>query len=39
MFACKLKSKVDFLGRKALEEIKQLGAKKKKVCFTIDEEK
>jgi len=36
MFTCKLKSDTDFLGRAALEKKRQLGARKKKVCFTLD---
>lgn len=37
MFTCKLKTNIDFQGRKALEARKKLGATKKKACFTVDE--
>ncbi len=38
MFTCKLKTEVDFQGRRALEEIKARGPpSKRKVCFTIDQ--
>ena len=36
LFTCKLKTDVDFLGRAALENYRQAGARKKKVCFTVD---
>ncbi len=36
-FTCKLKSPVDFLGRKALEEKRKQGLKKRIACFTIQE--
>merc|ERR1711915_865792 len=34
---CKLKTDTDFLGRDRLQEIRAAGARKKKVCFTVDE--
>jgi len=37
LFTCKLKTDTDFLGRAALEEKRKLGARKKKVCFTVDD--
>ncbi len=37
LFTCKLKSDTDFLGRKALEEAKTRGPRKKKVCLTLDD--
>lgn len=36
-FTCKLKSPVDFLGRKALEEKRKEGLKKRIAVFTIKE--
>ncbi|XP_067825548.1 sarcosine dehydrogenase, mitochondrial-like [Heptranchias perlo] len=36
-FTCKLKSKIPFLGREALEKQKAEGLFKRLVCFTIDE--
>lgn len=36
-FTCKLKSDVDFLGRKALERQKADGLRKRIACFTLDE--
>jgi len=36
LFTCKLKSDTPFLGRDRLQEIRKEGAKKKKVCFTVD---
>lgn len=36
-FTCKLKSPVDFLGRKRLEEKKKTGLQKRIACFTIEE--
>ena len=40
MFTCKLKTDTDFQGRKALEEQKNHGGPyKKKVCFTLDNDK
>ena len=36
MFTCKLKTDTDFLGRAALEQKKVVGARKKKVCFSLD---
>ena len=40
MFTCKLKTDVDFQGRKALENHKADGGPtKKKVCFTLDDDK
>ena len=36
-FTCKLKSPVDFLGRKALEEKRQKGLKKRIAVFSIQE--
>jgi len=38
LFTCKLKTDTDFLGRAALEQKRKLGARKKKVCFTVDED-
>jgi len=38
LFTCKLKTDTDFLGREALEKHRQHGARKKKVCFTVDED-
>jgi sarcosine dehydrogenase len=38
LFTCKLKTDTDFLGRKALEEKRKLGARKKKVCLTVDDD-
>lgn len=38
LFTCKLKSDVDFLGRKALEAQRISGVQKKKVCFTVEDE-
>jgi len=38
LFTCKLKTDTDFLGRAALEEKRKIGARKKKVCFTVDDE-
>ena len=37
MFTCKLKTATDFLGRTALEEQRKEGARKKKICFTLDD--
>ena len=40
MFTCKLKTKTEFQGRRALEEQKnQGGPVKKKVCFTLDNDR
>ena len=40
MFTCKLKTKTEFQGRSALEEQKNNGGPyKKKVCFTLDDDK
>ena len=40
MFTCKLKTETDFQGRQALEKQKhQGGPYKKKVCFTLDNDK
>ena len=36
MFTCKMKSGQDFQGREALEQLKEVGSHKKKVCFTLD---
>jgi sarcosine dehydrogenase len=36
-FTCKLKSTVDFLGRKALEEKRQKGLSKRIAVFAIEE--
>merc|ERR1712126_774923 len=38
LFTCKLKTDTDFLGRAALEQKRKLGARKKKVCFTVNED-
>jgi len=38
LFTCKLKTDTDFLGRAALERQRKLGARKKKVCFTVDDQ-
>jgi len=38
LFTCKLKTDTDFLGRAALEKQRQTGARKKKVCFTVDDD-
>jgi sarcosine dehydrogenase len=37
MFTCKLKTSTDFLGRSALEQQQKDGARKKKVCLTLDD--
>ena len=37
VFACKLKSPVDFLGRSALQLKRSKGLNKRIACFTIDE--
>ncbi len=34
MFTCKLKTDTDFLGRKRVEEAKEKGARKRKICLT-----
>ena len=40
MFTCKLKTETDFQGRQALEEQKNHGGPyKKKVCFTLDNDR
>ena len=36
-FTCKLKSEIDFLGRKRLEEKRKIGLIKRIACFTIKE--
>ena len=36
MFTTKLKTDTDFLGRAALEQRRAAGARRKKVCFTVD---
>jgi len=36
-FTCKLKSQIDFLGRKRLEEKRKMGLMKRIACFTIEE--
>lgn len=36
-FTCKLKSPIDFLGRKRLEEKKKAGLQKRIACFTIED--
>ncbi|KAL2076715.1 hypothetical protein ACEWY4_027686 [Coilia grayii] len=36
-FTCKLKSQIDFLGRRVLESQKAEGLRRRIVCFTIDE--
>lgn len=36
-FTCKLKSQIDFLGRKRLEEKRKMGFMKRIACFTIEE--
>jgi len=38
LFTCKLKTDTDFLGRAALEAQRKQGARKKKVCFTVDDQ-
>jgi len=38
LFTCKLKTDTDFLGRSALEEKRKLGARKKKICLTVDDD-
>merc|ERR1719189_1749061 len=38
LFTCKLKTETDFLGRAALEAQRKQGARKKKVCFTVDDQ-
>jgi len=38
LFTCKLKTDTDFLGRTALEAQRKEGARKKKVCFTVDDQ-
>merc|ERR1711890_88681 len=38
LFTCKLKTDTDFLGRTALEQKRTLGVRKKKVCFTVEED-
>lgn len=38
LFTCKLKTNEDFLGRTALERKRKLGVRKKKVCFTVDDD-
>jgi len=38
LFTCKLKTDTDFLGRAALEAQRKEGARKKKVCFTVDDQ-
>ena len=37
LFTCKLKTDTDFLGRAALEKQRKIGARKKKICLTVDE--
>jgi len=37
LFTCKLKTDSNFLGRQALEARRKEGARKKKVCFTVDD--
>jgi len=36
LFTCKLKTDTQFLGRAALEQARAMGARKKKVCLTVD---
>jgi len=37
LFTCKLRTDTDFLGRQRLEEVRKEGARKKKICLTVDE--
>jgi len=38
LFTCKLKTDTDFLGRAALESQRKEGARKRKICLTVDDQ-
>ena len=38
IFTCKLKTDTDFQGRAALEKRRAAGIRRKKVCFTVDDQ-